>query len=172
MKVHSATATAITASLLLLVATTSEAHEPHTASLPVTPAAVLPASAAQTAEGAVASFHLALGRGDTAAALALLAEDVLIFESGGVERNRAEYAAHHLAADAQFSAAVDRKLVDRRVVEEGNVALVTSIETVTGTFRGRPINSRSLETMTLRRVAGQWRIAHIHWSSADLDEHG
>jgi hypothetical protein len=50
------------------------------------------------------------------------------------------------------------------------MALVTSIEKVSGTFRGREINSRSLETMALRRVAGQWRIAHIHWSSVDLDK--
>ena len=39
----------------------------------------------------VNAFHAALKRGDATAALNLMAEDVVIFESGGVERNRAEY---------------------------------------------------------------------------------
>src|SRR6476619_707425 len=51
----------------------------------------------------VDSFHKALRRGDAAWAAALLAEDALIFESGEVERSKAEYASHHLGADAEFS---------------------------------------------------------------------
>lgn len=116
----------------------------------------------------VTAFHAALTSGNTAAALALLAEDVMIFESGGVESNRAEYASHHLQADAAFSAAVPRTLVSRAHGGEGDNAWVMSVETVAGTYRNRAINSRSVETMLLRRVAGQWRIAHIHWSSADI----
>ena len=53
----------------------------------------------------VDAFHTALEHGDTEGTLALLAEDVLIFESGDAERSRDEYAEHHLAADAAFSAA-------------------------------------------------------------------
>jgi uncharacterized protein (TIGR02246 family) len=116
----------------------------------------------------VSAFHIALARGDTDAVLALMAEDALIYESGGVERGRAEYARHHLAADAAFSAAVARTLVDRRSGESGDTAWVMTVETVTGNYRGRAINSRSVETMLLRRIGGRWRIAHIHWSSADL----
>jgi len=56
---------------------------------------------------AVSAFHATLKRGETDTALALMAENALIFESGGVERARAEYAGHHLKADAAFSAAVD-----------------------------------------------------------------
>lgn len=121
-----------------------------------------------TAVGTVVAFHAALASGDMTAALGLLAEDVMIFESGGVESNRAEYASHHLQADAAFSAAVLRMLVSRTQGETADTAWVLSIETVTGTFRERAINSRSVETMLLRRVQGQWRIAHIHWSSTDL----
>ena len=118
--------------------------------------------------GTVAAFHAALTRGDTGAALALLVEDVRIFESGGVERNRAEYAAHHLQADAAFSAAVRRTLIDQSSGEDGDTAWVMTIETVAGTYRARAINSRSVETMILRRRDGNWRIVHIHWSSADV----
>lgn len=125
-------------------------------------------ASAVTPVATVNAFHAALTSGNTRGALDLLAEDVLIFESGGVERSRAEYASHHLAADAAYSAAVRRTLVDRFHGEAGDAAWVTSVESVAGTYRGRTINSRSAETMLLRKAAGQWRIAHIHWSSKDV----
>ena len=78
------------------------------------PSAATAANVVATAPVAIVdAFHAALTSGDTRAALDLLAEDVLIFESGGVERGRAEYASHHLAADAAFSAAVRRTRVSR-----------------------------------------------------------
>ena len=118
--------------------------------------------------GTVIAFHAALTRGDTKAALDLMVEDASIFESGNVESSRAEYAAHHLQSDIAFSGSVRRTLVDRSSGNNGDTAWVMSIETVTGTFRERPVKSRSAETMLLNRVDGQWRIAHIHWSSAKL----
>lgn len=146
------------------------AAHPGAHDAPQTPSPAERAAPADSATpvGTVTAFHAALTGGNTAAALALLAEDVMIFESGGVESSRAEYASQHLAADAAFSAAVPRALVSRAHGEAGDTAWVMSVETVTGTYRNRAINSRSVETMLLRRVDGQWRIAHIHWSSADL----
>ena len=141
-------------------------HQPGTAAV-ARPSAVS-AAVAVTPAGTVDAFHAALARGDTVGALDLLAEDVLIFESGGIERSRAEYASHHLGADAEFAAAVTRTPVSRSHGEQGDAAWVTSVETVKGTFRGRAIDSRSVETMLLRRTAGRWRIQHIHWSSANL----
>ena len=123
---------------------------------------------AATAVGTVMAFHAALASGDTDAALTHLAEDVVIFESGGVENSRGEYASHHLEADAAFSAAVPRTLVSRTHGMQGDMAWVMSVETVTGTYRTRAISSRSVETMMLRQMNGQWRIVHIHWSSADI----
>jgi len=116
----------------------------------------------------VNSFHAALKQGQTDAALALMAEDVVIFESGGVESSRAEYAAHHLKADAAFSAGTSRTPVSELVTVEGNLATIMRVELVTGTFKERPINSRSVETMLLRNTDGKWRIVHIHWSSANI----
>ena len=80
-----------------------------------------------TPVGTVTAFHAALTSGNTAAALEVLAEDVMIFESGGVESSRAEYASHHLAADAAFSAAVPRTLVSRTQGEAGDMAWVMSV---------------------------------------------
>lgn len=125
-------------------------------------------TASATPIAAVAAFHAALTRGDRDGALALLSEDVVIFENGGVENGRAEYASHHLQADAAFSAAVSRTPIRQTFGEQGDAAWVASTATLSGTFRGRSINSRSIETIQLKRIEGQWRIVHIHWSSADL----
>lgn len=113
----------------------------------------------------VASFHDALHRGDIAAAEAQLSSDVLIFESGGVERSRAEYVSHHLPADAAFAKATTRTVTAQSAKAVGDLAWVATESRTTGTFKGRAINNGSTETMVLRRDGGTWRIAHIHWSS-------
>ncbi len=120
---------------------------------------------AAAAASVVDAFHAALEHGDTHAALVLLADDVLIFEGGGAERSKAEYAEHHLAADAAFSAAVP-SVRSRRIARAGaDSAWVASESRTTGEFNGRPIDSLSVETMVLRHEADGWRITHIHWSS-------
>jgi ketosteroid isomerase-like protein len=112
----------------------------------------------------VAAFHHALSTGDSAGALALLAPDAVILESGDLE-TRAEYAAHHLAADIEFSRAVPSQQVTTRVYQEGAVAWVASVSTSRGTFRDRAIASQGAELMILTRTAAGWRIRAIHWSS-------
>ena len=124
------------------------------------------APSAGEAVTAVDAFHAALQRGDTIAAAALLADDVLIFESGGVERSKAEYAAHHLPADAEFAQATSLVLTHRNARSDGAVAWIASEGRTTGKFRGKAINSASTETMLLRRSGRAWKIVHIHWSSA------
>jgi ketosteroid isomerase-like protein len=121
---------------------------------------------ARTAAATVDMFHAALRRGDTASAAALLATDALIFESGEVERSKAEYAAHHLGADAEFARAVASSVTRRAGYSDGKVAWIASEGRTTGTYEGRPIDALTAETMLLRRTGGKWRIVHIHWSSA------
>lgn len=121
---------------------------------------------AREATAAVDAFHAALRSGDTAAALALLADEVLIFEGGRVERSKAEYAAHHLAADAAFSKAVSSTLTRRAGGASGDTAWVASEGRTTGEYRGRPIDRVTAETIVLRRSGGAWKIVHIHWSGS------
>jgi ketosteroid isomerase-like protein len=125
-----------------------------------------PAGIASEAAAAVDAFHAALNRGDTAAAAALVADDALIFESGETEHSKAEYAAHHLAADAAFSQAVLSKLIRRSGGGDGNLAWIASEGRTTGNYKGRAVDSATTETMLLRRTPQGWRIVHIHWSSA------
>ena len=124
------------------------------------------APAARQPAAVVDSFHAALKRGDTRAALRLLAEDALIFEAGGVERGKAEYASHHLAADAAFSQAVPSTITRRAGEAAGNIAWIATEGRTTGTYKGKAVDRRTVETIVLRRTAAGWKIAHIHWSSA------
>ncbi|MEQ8331339.1 MAG: DUF4440 domain-containing protein [Longimicrobiales bacterium] len=112
----------------------------------------------------VQAYHDALAAADSAAALALLAEDAMILESGGVE-TRAEYRSHHLPGDMAFAAAVPRQRGPIRVTVEGGIAWAVSTSTTTGTYRDRDIDSRGAELMVLSREPDGWRIRAIHWSS-------
>ena len=116
----------------------------------------------------VDGWHAAL-RGDRReAVLELMATDVTVYESGEAENNRDEYAGHHLDADMSFARATTTTIEDRRVVEMGQAALVLSRTATAGAFEGKPVSSRGVETMVLRRVDGEWRNAHIHWSARRL----
>jgi len=148
-------------SALLLSAGAAAAHEP--APLPQVQGTVQ-AEAAEAA-AVVDAFHAALKAGDTDGALAMLAGDVMIFEEGGAERSREEYASHHLGADAAFAAAVKATPARRSGWAAGDVAWIASEGRTTGTFNGRPVDRLSAETMVLKRGPDGWRIAHIHWSS-------
>lgn len=120
---------------------------------------------ARDAAAVVDAFHAALGRGDSSAAAALLAQDALIFESGGVERSKAEYESHHLAADAAFSKAVPAVVLRRAGHAANGLAWVATESSMTGTYKDRAVDRLSTETMILRDVDRGWKIVHVHWSS-------
>jgi ketosteroid isomerase-like protein len=112
----------------------------------------------------VERFHALLARGDSAAAVRLLAPDLIVLESGHVE-SHSEYLAHHLGADIAFAKAVasERKLVG--FAQDGNVAWTTSTSATRGQFRDRKIDSRGAELIVLTRSGSGWIIRSIHWSS-------
>jgi ketosteroid isomerase-like protein len=147
---------------MLALAGPVPAHEP---TAPTARTSVLPA-VARPAAATVDSFHAALRRGDTAAAAALLTDDALIFEGGGVERSKAEYAAHHLPADAAFSREVTSTATRRSGNAAGNLAWVATEGRTTGTYKGKALKLVTTETVVLRRAGRSWKIVHIHWSSA------
>lgn len=126
-----------------------------------------PTSAAPDSAGVaevVDRFHVALAAGDTATVLRLLAGDVVVQESGGVE-TLDEYRSHHLPGDMAFARAVKRERSPIRVQVRGDVAWATSTSTTVGEYRGRAIDAQGAELMVLRRDPEGWRIVAIHWSS-------
>lgn len=113
----------------------------------------------------VAAFHQAMQQGDKAAALAQLSEDVLIYESGHVERSRREYSEHHLPADIAFSQAVTRKVLKTDSKTGSGLAVVTQETETTGRYKDKDVHLIGVETTMLVQIGNDWQIQHVHWSS-------
>ncbi len=114
---------------------------------------------------AVRAFHRALATGDTAAAVSWLHPEVRVHEAGGTE-TLDEYRAHHLGADARFSAAVTRTIEEEAIEALGGRAVLYRATTRTvGRIGEREIDARGAETIVLVRTAEGWRLRDVHWSS-------
>ncbi len=138
---------------------------------PQTNQSTLPISV-RSAASTVDAFHAALARGDTDSAAALLADDAVIFEEGGVEGSKAEYAVDHLPVDAAFSRVVSSSVIRRSGGSAGTLAWIATEGRMTGTYKGKAVERLTTETMLLRRVGRAWKIIHIHWSSAAMPQKG
>lgn len=145
-----------------LAAAPMTAHAQNVVVAKDSPAAALPDSAAVVAT--VDRLHALLEAGDSARVLELLADDVVVLESGGFE-DRGEFRSHHLPADIAFARAVQSERTVRSVRVEGDAAWVASTSVTRGEYRGRQVDSAGAELMVLRRTADGWRIGAIHWSS-------
>lgn len=113
----------------------------------------------------VDAFDRALATGAEGKARALLASDVLIFETGGQEESLEEYARHHLPADIAFMRKVNRRILNRRHSEEGGLAYVATRSRMTGIVKEKTVDLFGTETFVLRKDASGWKIIHIQWSS-------
>jgi ketosteroid isomerase-like protein len=127
-----------------------------------TPAPAPPSESEVTA--VVEAFYAAIKKGDTAAAMGVIAPDAMFLESGRLE-TRAEYEANHLPADIDFEKQVNGKRGPMRVTFDGNTAWVIATTEYNGTFDGSPVSFVSAQLVVLTRDAGTWRIRTIHWSS-------
>lgn len=132
-------------------------HDASDAATSLAPALTAPAEI-------VDAFHHALSTGDLSAAQALLEPEVQVFEGGEIEHSAAEYAAHHLPADAAFLSTARVTPISRTGVATADIAWLAS-ESRISVDGADPREMVSIETMILRRTAQGWRIAHIHWSS-------
>ena len=103
--------------------------------------------------------------GDVDTLKALIAPDVLIFESGGVESSLAEYEDHHMPADIAFMKNMSSEVISRRVIEAGDSAIVLTQSRINGVYKEKEVDLSSTETLVMRNMGGQWKIIHIHWSS-------
>ena len=113
----------------------------------------------------VKRFHHALRTSDKVTARQLLADEVQIFEGGGVERSADEYASHHMLSDMKYLAAVKNKTLEHNVKIIGNSAVSMSRSQTTGTYKGKEQNYQSMETIVLEKQHGEWKIVRIHWSN-------
>ncbi len=140
----------------------AHAHPPQT----VTAASQMDVSAgAQPAVAVVERFGKALASGDMKTVEALLDRDVLILETGGAERSRAEYMGHHAISDAKFLKGTHHQLKRRTARSTGDMAWIASESELHASKDGKPMTLLSTESMVLRKAGADWRIVHIHWSS-------
>ena len=112
----------------------------------------------------VERFDSLLVAGDSIAALALLAPNAVVLESGGIE-TREQYRAQHLPADIEFVRAVRATRDPVHAVVRGDVAWTTATSITQGAYHGRAVNVAGAALMVLAREPGGWRIQAIHWSS-------
>ena len=152
----------IAAMLLMALAPLAQAHGPETHAKPATVA--IEAQAAPAVK-VVEAFSTALQAADLGRAGALLAEDVLILESGGAERSKEEYLGGHAGHDAEFLKTAQVQLVHRTARREGGLAWVGTESELHASKDGKPMALLSTETMVLKNTPNGWRIVHIHWSS-------
>ena len=113
-------------------------------------------------------FGEALRTGDTLALKALLLPNVIIAEGGSAERSYTEYANHHMKSDMAYTANITAQTLSRNVVQGGDMATVITQSEMVGNYKDESVHNRMMETMTLRREDGAWKIAHIHWSSVPI----
>jgi len=121
-------------------------------------------ASASAAAATVDRFQSLLAKGDTQGAAGLLDPAVLIYESGEAEKSRAEYASHHLQADAEFLKGARVRTISRTGDAVGDLAWIATDSELT-VQGAKPMVVITTETMLLKRAQGSWRIAHIHWSS-------
>lgn len=164
-----ALALSLVVALAVLVPATASAQSPptHAHHPPATTTAAqqdVPAEAAAAVEVAE-RFSAALAAGDLATVETLLDPDVLILETGGAERSRAEYMGHHAKSDAQFLKGAHSQLTRRRARVEGELVWIGSESDLHASKDGKPLTLSSTETMLVKHTPDGWKIVHIHWSS-------
>jgi len=112
----------------------------------------------------VEQFHAALAAADSARAVSLLADDVLIIEAGNIQ-TRADYLGGHLGADMKASQASkgERSVVATRVSPASAYIVTKTLTPPTGA-QGNT-GSETAELMVVTKTSGGWRISAVHWSS-------
>ena len=116
------------------------------------------------AVSAVEQFHAALAAADSARAVSLLSDDVLILESGNIQ-TRAEYLGGHLGADMKASQGSkgERAVIKATVVGDAAYVIARTLTAPSGVAGNT--GSESIELMVLSKSASGWKIRSVHWSS-------
>lgn len=114
----------------------------------------------------VEAYHKAFEQRDLEGLRRLLAPELLVFESGGVDRGRDTYLGHHLGPELKEMNAWTTSGMEMKVQTEGAMAYATCAFAYEATFtNGKTSKAKATETLLLAKEKDQWLIRHIHWSS-------
>lgn len=70
-----------------------------------------------------------------------------------------------MLSNMKYLATINSELLEHNVKIIGESAISMSRRKITGTFKEKELNYEGMETMTLAKRQGEWRIIHIHWSN-------
>jgi ketosteroid isomerase-like protein len=125
---------------------------------------------ARTPTDAIDGFHTALRLGDTAAAISLLARDLVVYEFGVIDPTLEAYAFRHLPVDMDLAAGTEWTLEERQVGGEGDTRWVASTYRVDGYQpTGDAFTYRVMESAVVVRSGDGFRVAHFHWSTDNAE---
>ena len=96
----------------------------------------------------------------------LLAPDVLLYEHSVRNDGLQDVFENHLKPEIVEFEDLKLDFSDVRVMAGADAAVLTRQYRVQGKLRGREIDAKGNETMAWKKVDGQWRIFHIHYSHA------
>ncbi len=117
----------------------------------------------------VDNFHKALKAGDTARVLSMLDRELIVFEYGIADLKLEAYAFAHLPIDMDQAMRTEWAVESRRMGGTGDERWVLTTYRVTGPAGANTpaIDQTTAETVILRRIGANFRIAHVHWSQAE-----
>ncbi len=94
----------------------------------------------------------------------LLSEDVLLYEHSVRNAGREDVFENHLKPEILEFHDMKLEFSDVRITPGQELMLVTRQYTLQGTYEGREIDASGNETMVWKKTAGEWKVAHIHYS--------
>ena len=135
--------------LLLVLAATSQAQTPAVDS---------------QLKAAIEKYEQAFRSKDVETVKGLLAPDVLLYEHSVRNDGLQDVFENHLKPEILEFQDLQLGFSDVRITPGTDLALVTRQYRVRGKLGERTIDATGNETMVWKKVAGSWKIAHIHYS--------
>lgn len=117
-------------------------------------------------------FRSALLDGNVGTALTLLAPDVLVYQAGGEQGSREDYAKNQIKKDIAHLAAYYVEEKNQKHDVQDNLAWVSTRLRLLGKSTEKPVEHFGTETVVLRRSISGWLIVHRHWSDSGLADDG
>lgn len=122
-----------------------------------------PAADAQL-KAAIEKYEQAFRSKDVDTVKSLLAQDVLLYEHSVRNDGLQDVFENHLKPEITEFQDLQLDFSDVRLTPGTDLALVTRQYRVRGKLRERTIDASGNETMVWKKVAGSWKIIHIHYS--------
>jgi ketosteroid isomerase-like protein len=117
-------------------------------------------------QASLEKYDRAVQTKDVETVKSLLASDVLLYEHSVRNDGLQDVFENHLKPEILESQDLRLDFSDVRVTSGADLALVTRQYRIRGKLGGKLIDATGNETMVWRKIEGNWKIVHIHYSHA------